>query len=72
MSAPKIFVFFGARRPDWAFGEILILLCSIAWTAVVFWKIDRTAGIMLVPYLAWVAFASFLNLTIWRLNAHSL
>jgi tryptophan-rich sensory protein len=35
---------------------------------VLFWRVNRLAGAMLVPYLAWVTFAAALNLTIWRMN----
>jgi benzodiazapine receptor len=45
-----------------------VLLGFIAATARTFWQIDRVAGVLLVPYLAWVGFASFLNFTLWQLN----
>jgi len=61
-------VFFGMRRPDWAFLEVIGLWLSILATIVVFLPISQTAGLILLPYLAWVSFAAFLNLTIWRLN----
>jgi tryptophan-rich sensory protein len=34
-----------------------------------FWPRSRAAGLLFVPYLAWVTFAAVLNFTIWRLNA---
>ncbi|HEX7593688.1 MAG TPA: tryptophan-rich sensory protein, partial [Anaerolineae bacterium] len=37
-------------------------------TLLGFWQVNPLAGLLLAPYLAWVTFASFLNLTIWRLN----
>jgi tryptophan-rich sensory protein len=61
-------LFFGLRSPAAALAEIVVLLAAIAATASVFWRVDRPAGILLVPYLAWVAFASALNFEIWRLN----
>ncbi len=61
-------LFFGLRRPGMAFAEILFLLASIAATAVAFLRFSRAAFWMMVPYGAWVCFASFLNLEIWRLN----
>ncbi|MGO9112437.1 MAG: TspO/MBR family protein [Thermoguttaceae bacterium] len=41
---------------------------AIAATMATFWQRSSAAGILFVPYLAWVSFASFLNFTIWRLN----
>lgn len=61
-------LFFGLRRPDLAFFEILLLWGFILATLVGFWRVNRTAGYLLVPYLAWVSFASVLNFAIWRLN----
>jgi translocator protein len=61
-------LFFGLQQPDWAFAEILILLLAILATIRAFWRIDRPAGLLLLPYAAWVAFATALNFAIWRLN----
>ena len=61
-------VFFGARMPGLALAEIALLWISIALTIVLFWRIDRLAGALLAPYLAWVSFAALLNAAIWRLN----
>lgn len=63
------FLFFGMQRPDLAFVDIVALWLSIAATLASFWRRDRVAGALFVPYLAWVSFASALNLAIWRLNA---
>ncbi len=54
-------LFFGMQRPDLAFAEILILWPMILATLIAFWRIDRIAGALLVPYLLWVAFAIYLN-----------
>ena len=62
-------LFFGLHRPGLAFAEIIILWLAIAATLVAFWRVRNVAGILLVPYLAWVSFATALNFTIWRLNA---
>lgn len=62
------FLFFGLQRIDLALIQIAILLLAIIFTAYLFWKIDRYAGAILIPYAVWVAFASTLNLEIWRLN----
>jgi len=62
------FLFFGLRKPGVAAVEILILFSAIAATTVAFWRVSTPAGALMIPYLAWVAFAAFLNITIWRLN----
>lgn len=62
-------VFFGLRQPGMAMGELVFLWASIAMTMVMFWKRDRLAGALLVPYLAWTTFAGVLNFVIWRMNS---
>ena len=62
-------IFFGLEMPGLAFVEVLLLWAAIAATMVTFWQRSMVAGILFVPYLAWVSFASVLNFTIWRLNA---
>lgn len=61
-------LFFRMHRPGWALLDCALLAVSLAATLAAFWRIDRRAGALLVPYLAWVCFATFLNFTIWRLN----
>lgn len=61
-------VFFGMQRPDLALAVILLLWVAIAATIVAAWKACKTAAALLVPYLAWVTFATALNAAIWRLN----
>ena len=60
--------FFGMRQIGWALAAIVILLALIVVTAVLFWRRERLAGLLLVPYAAWVAFATVLNFEIWRMN----
>lgn len=62
-------LFFALRRPDWALLEVGFLWLAIALPMVVFWRITKTATLCLVPYLLWVTFAAYLNLTVVRLNA---
>ena len=62
------FLFFGGRMIEVALAEILLLLVMICVNAVLFWRADRLAGWLLVPYAAWVAFACVLNFALWRLN----
>jgi tryptophan-rich sensory protein len=61
-------VFFGLERPRWALAVILALLATVAATAWRFWSIDRLAGWLLAPYLAWLAFATVLNGAIVAMN----
>lgn len=61
-------LFFAWRQGGVAFAEVLVLLALIAATLVAFWRIRPLAGALLLPYLAWVTFASALNLATWRLN----
>ncbi len=60
--------FFGLRMPGAALVVVLLLLAAIAVTLRLFWTADRTAGLLLVPLLAWVGFATVLNAAIWWLN----
>jgi benzodiazapine receptor len=62
-------LFFGMRRADLAFAEIVLLWVLILATAVAFARHTRAAAWLLAPYLAWVAFAAVLNFTLWRLGA---
>lgn len=69
LNAMWSWLFFGLRRPDLALACIVVLWLLILATTVLFWRRDRLAGMLLLPYLAWVGFATALNLAIWRLNA---
>ncbi len=64
-------LFFGLQRPDLAGIGIILLLFTIALNIRLFFPIDRSAAYLLLPYLAWVGFASALNIAIWRLNSGS-
>lgn len=61
-------LFFVLQHPGIAFAEIVLLWLFLAATLVSFWRVRQVAGILLVPYLAWVSFAAALNFTIWRMN----
>jgi translocator protein len=62
------FIFFGWHNPELALTEILVLLVTLGWTIKSFWKLNRQAAYLLIPYLIWVSFASVLNFFIVRLN----
>ena len=61
-------IFFRFQSPFFALIEILMLLAIILLTIFHFSKISKTAAYLLVPYVLWVSFASFLNYTLWSLN----
>lgn len=61
-------LFFAWRNGAWAFTEVLVLLALIAATVVVFWRISRLAGVLMLPYLAWVCLASALTWSVWQSN----
>ncbi|MFM1885635.1 MAG: hypothetical protein RL026_792 [Pseudomonadota bacterium] len=57
----------------WQLGLPALVDVSLLWLAVVlttgqFWQIDRTAGLLMLPYLLWVGFATALNAACWQLN----
>jgi benzodiazapine receptor len=61
-------LFFRWRLGLASFLDIVLLWLLVAATGVAFWRVDRTAAGLLVPYLTWVAFAAVLNWTLWRGN----
>lgn len=62
-------LFFRLHRPDWALYEVGFLWASILVLIVVLMRWSRTASLLLIPYLAWVSFATLLNDKVVRLNA---
>lgn len=61
-------VFFGLHAPWAAVGVIVTMIISITATIRYFWPVSRAAGYLLLPYLAWVLFATYLNIIIAVLN----
>lgn len=62
------YLFFGLHLPAVAALEIVILFVLIVVCAAAFGRVRPAAGLLLVPYVVWVAFASALNIALWRLN----
>ncbi|WP_394776373.1 TspO/MBR family protein [Flavobacterium sp.] len=62
------YLFFGLKNPMLALIEIALLWLMIYETYLKFVKTNKTAGYLLIPYMAWVAFAAILNASIWWLN----
>ncbi len=62
-------LFFNFKRPDWALIEVPFLWLSIVALMVGLAPLGQACVWLLLPYLLWVGFAAFLNLTIVRMNA---
>jgi translocator protein len=61
-------LFFKCHSPALAFADILLMIVAILITISRFAKISKTAAWLLIPYLAWVCFATVLNYSIWMRN----
>ena len=62
------FIFFGAKTPGFAAIEIVALWIAIFTTLLTFSRIDRVAAWLMCPYLLWVSFATYLNVSIYLMN----
>ncbi|WP_417472117.1 TspO/MBR family protein [Luteimonas mephitis] len=65
-------LFFAWHLGALAFIDIILLCALLACTLVAFWRIRALAGLLLLPYLAWVSFAAALCFSVWRLNPQAL
>lgn len=61
-------IYFNLQQIDWALGVIVVLDILVVITIVLFWRVRRLAALLLVPYLAWILFATALNYEFLRLN----
>ena len=61
-------LFFGPHRIGAALVDTTALLALLVVVLIRYWRADRTAAAMWIPYVAWVGFATALNLAIWQLN----
>lgn len=61
-------IFFNFEMYLFAFVWLMILWLLIILTTVLFWRIDKRAGYLMLPYLVWVTFAAYLNFGIYLLN----
>ncbi len=61
-------LFFAWHRGALAVVDIVLLACLIVATLVGFWRVRPLSGVLLLPYLAWVTFASALSWAVWQLN----
>ena len=68
LNAAWSFLFFGLQNPFLAFAEILVLWISIMASIILFYRISKRAGLILIPYIVWVTVATALNYSVWILN----
>lgn len=61
-------LFFGLRLYGVAFLELIVLFIFIVITFIKFYKVDKTAAFLILPYLLWTIFAGYLNFGVWFLN----
>ena len=61
-------IFFGMHSPGIAFFELLMLWFAIIFMIINFYRVSKTASLLLFPYILWVSFAARLNLFIWIIN----
>jgi len=62
-------IFFGLKRMDLAFLEVIGLWISIVVYMFLAWPVSITASLLFVPYIVWVTAAATLNWSVWQLNA---
>ena len=60
--------FFTWHQGSFSFMVIVFLWLLVAATLYQFWKINRSAGVLLMPYLLWLTYAGALNLVVWQMN----
>ncbi|MCC5880622.1 MAG: tryptophan-rich sensory protein [Idiomarina sp.] len=61
-------LFFAWRSGLWASVGVVVLLALIIWVTLRFRHFSNVAALMMLPYLAWVSFATLLTITIWQMN----
>jgi len=62
------YVFFGLRNPELGMWILMLLIVLVATLVVRFWKLNKLAAVLMVPYLLWACFAMYLNTSISLLN----
>lgn len=62
------YLFFTLHLPGWALLDLVILWVLILFTLITFYRVKAWAGLILIPYLLWVAYAGTLNAAIWQMN----
>jgi tryptophan-rich sensory protein len=72
LNARWSWLFFVWHQGALALIDIVVLWLLVAPTLVLFWRVRVLAGVLLIPYLAWISFASVLNYSVWQLNPQTL
>jgi len=62
------FLFFRYQSPGWALIDILVMDATLIFLVISFWQVYLMAAILLMPYLFWILFATYLNYALFRLN----
>jgi tryptophan-rich sensory protein len=65
-------LFFAWRRADLAFADIVLLIGLVVATALAFARVRVLAAVLLLPYLAWITFATALTRAVWKANQEQL
>lgn len=61
-------LFFAWQMGVWSMVDIIVLWVLIVMTIVAFWRVNKLAALLMIPYLLWVSFAAVLNYYMWQLN----
>lgn len=61
-------IFFGLQNPGLAFLELVLLWMAILFSIISFFRVSKKAAYLLIPYIMWVSFAGYLNLSFFLLN----
>ena len=68
LNASWSFAFFGMRSTMYGLMVIVPMMAAIVMTIITFMRVDKISAFLLVPYAAWVSFATLLNIELFRLN----
>lgn len=61
-------LFFGFKSPGAAAIEIGLLIIAVLFTIISSYRVNKLAAYLLLPYLGWISFATYLNISIYQLN----
>lgn len=61
-------LFFGSENYLFSLLWLILLLFSVLWMTAVFWQIEQSAAYLQIPYILWLTFTGYLNLTVLIMN----